>query len=53
VLYRWRIVNPELHLGIGGSDGHYFKHKGRYYFAESMQFNPGGPTPTWAQSSSM
>jgi len=43
LLYRWRIDQPELHLGIGGSDGHYFKNKGRYYFAESFQFNQGGP----------
>ena len=42
-LFSWRIENPELHMGIGGSDGQYFKHKGRYYYAESMQFMQGGP----------
>src|SRR6185503_655675 len=43
VIYRYRIENPELHLGIGGSDGHYVKYKGRYYFAVSMQFTQNGP----------
>src|SRR5260370_23430622 len=31
-LYSWQIENPELHAGIGGSDGHYFKYQGRYYY---------------------
>ncbi|MBI4421768.1 MAG: hypothetical protein HY560_13160 [Gemmatimonadetes bacterium] len=43
LLYRWRVENPELHVGIGGSDGHYVKHKGRYFFAVSMQFTQNGP----------
>ena len=43
VMYRFRIDHPELHLGIGGSDGHYAKYKGRYYFAVSMQFTQNGP----------
>jgi hypothetical protein len=43
VMYRFRIDHPELHLGIGGSDGHYVKYKGRYYFAVSMQFTQNGP----------
>src|SRR5206468_2682091 len=30
VLYTWRIENPELHAGLGGSDGEYFKLRGRY-----------------------
>src|SRR6185295_19128645 len=42
-IYSWRIENPELHNGVGGSDGHYFKHQGRYYFVESVQFRPSGP----------
>src|SRR5207248_1900667 len=29
-IYSWRIEHPELHQGVGGSDGHYFKHQGRY-----------------------
>ena len=41
--YQFRINEPELHLGIGGSDGHYVKYKGRYYFAVSMQFMQNGP----------
>src|SRR5215470_5898872 len=31
VLYKWRIENPELHLGGGGMDTEYFKLNGRYY----------------------
>jgi hypothetical protein len=42
-IYSWRIENPELHLGVGGSDGHYFKYRGRYYYVESVQFRQGGP----------
>jgi hypothetical protein len=42
-VYQWRIENPVLHLGIGGSDGHSVKYKGRYYFAASMQFTQNGP----------
>src|SRR5262245_24961537 len=41
--YQFRIDQPELHLGIGGSDGHYVKYKGRYYFAVSTQFMQNGP----------
>ncbi len=43
VIYEWRIENAELHRGIGALDAKYFKHDGRYYFVQSMQFFPGGP----------
>jgi hypothetical protein len=43
VLYRWRIENPELHLGGGGMDTEYFKIKSRYYNVTAMQFAQGGP----------
>ena len=42
VLMRWRIEKPELHLGIGGTKGSYFKLKGRYYYAQAFQFAKGG-----------
>jgi hypothetical protein len=43
VVYRWRIENPDLHLGSGALDGRYFKHDGRYYYVQSFQFSQGGP----------
>ncbi len=43
VIYEWRIENAELHRGIGALDAKYFKHDGRYYFVQSVQFFPGGP----------
>ena len=43
LLYTWRIENPELHRGIGGLQGKYFKLKGRYYYAQSFQFGQDGP----------
>jgi hypothetical protein len=42
-VYRWSIDNPELHRGIGAMDGKYFKINGRYYFAQSLQFQQGTP----------
>ena len=43
VLRRWRIENPELHQGLGGMAGKYFKLKGRYYYVQSFQFSGSGP----------
>jgi hypothetical protein len=44
VIYHHGIENIELHLGHGGMDGRYFKTRdGRYYYAQSVQFSPGGP----------
>ena len=43
VIYRWRIENPDLHRGLGGMDPKYFKHDGRYYLVQSLQFQQGGP----------
>jgi hypothetical protein len=43
VIYEWRIENAELHRGIGALDAKYFKHDGRYYFVQSVQFFAGGP----------
>ena len=42
VIYRWRIENEDLHQG-GAMDGRYFKHDGRYYYVQSVQFRQGGP----------
>jgi hypothetical protein len=43
LLYTWTIENPELHRGIGAMDGKYFKIGGRYYYAQSLQFQQGTP----------
>lgn len=43
LIYRWRMPNEELHVGLGGMDPKYFKHKGRYYVVQSLQFFGGGP----------
>ncbi len=42
-LYTWHIENPEQHRGFGGSNGKYFKSHGRYYYVQSLQFEPGTP----------
>jgi hypothetical protein len=42
LLYQWRIEDPELHIALGGMDTKYFKHEGRYYVIQSLQFF-GGP----------
>src|SRR5262245_655681 len=42
-VFRWTIENPELHRGIGAMDGKYFKISGRYYYAQSYQFQQGTP----------
>jgi hypothetical protein len=41
VLYTWHIENPEQHKGFGGTNGKYFKSHGRYYYVQSLQFEPG------------
>src|SRR5260370_28851470 len=43
IMYRWRIENPELHMGGGGQDIEYFKTHGRYYLMTAIQFQTGGP----------
>src|ERR1051326_2065072 len=43
VLRRWRIENQDLHQGLGGMAGKYFKLKGRYYYVQSFQFRGSGP----------
>ena len=43
ILYRWRVENPELHMGGGGQDIEYFKTHGRYYVMTAIQFQQGGP----------
>jgi len=43
VIYSWRIEDSELHQGSGALDGRYFKHDGRYYYVQSVQFGQGGP----------
>ena len=42
VIHRWRVENEDLHQG-GAMDGRYFKHSGRYYYIQSVQFGQGGP----------
>ncbi len=41
VIYQWRIEDAELHMPLGGMDTKYFKHEGRYYVIQSMQFAAG------------
>ena len=43
VIARWRIENPELHVGSGALDVKYFKWADRYYVVQSLQFSQGGP----------
>ena len=43
VLYHWGIENPELHQGLGGMDGKYFKLNNHYYYIQSLQFAQGTP----------
>jgi hypothetical protein len=43
LIYQWTIEDPELHRGIGAMDGKYFKIDGRYYYAQSLQFQQGTP----------
>ena len=43
IMYSWTIEKPDLHTGRGGSDGHYFKHQGRYYYVQSFHFSNAGP----------
>ncbi|MBI4503383.1 MAG: hypothetical protein HY700_19775, partial [Gemmatimonadetes bacterium] len=43
VIYSWTVDRPDLHTGRGGSDGHYFKHQGRYYYVQSFHFSQTGP----------
>ena len=43
LIYQWHIENPELHTGLGGTDGHYFKLRGRYYYVQAFQFGQTGP----------
>lgn len=42
-IFTWSIENAELHKGIGAMDGKYFKINGRYYYAQSFQFQQGTP----------
>ncbi len=42
-IFTWAIENAELHKGVGAMDGKYFKINGRYYFAQSFQFQQGTP----------
>ncbi len=42
-IYSWTIENPELHGGTGGMKPQYFKTKGKYYIAQSLQFGNSGP----------
>ncbi len=42
-IYKWRIENQDLHVGLGGMDVKHFKWKGRYYVVQSLQFKQGGP----------
>ena len=47
-IYSWHIRDEALHAGIGGSDVHYFKLKGRYYAVPSFQFLQAGPDADYA-----
>ncbi len=43
VLHRWRIENPDLHVGGGGKDIKIFSWKDRHYAVLAFQFRQGGP----------
>ncbi|MBI4500169.1 MAG: hypothetical protein HY700_03310 [Gemmatimonadetes bacterium] len=43
ILYSWSVESPEVHKGSGGTGPAYVKSKGRYYFLQAFQFQPGGP----------
>jgi hypothetical protein len=43
MIYYWQIEQPELHQGIGALQNKYFKTRGRYYTAQSVQFATSGP----------
>ena len=47
-IYSWRVQHKALHAGIGGSDVHYFKVRGRYYAVVSFQFLQSGPDADYA-----
>ncbi len=42
VIYKWTLENSDLTQGMGAMDGKYFKIKGRYYYAQSLQNGQGG-----------
>ena len=43
VIHRWRIEDPDLHVGGGGKDIKTFSWDGRHYAVLSTQFGQGGP----------
>lgn len=43
IIHRWRIENPELHTGSGGTDGKYLKLGRRYYYVQGVQYRQGSP----------
>ena len=43
VIHRWRIEDPDLHVGGGGKDIKSFSWDGRHYVVLSTQFGQGGP----------
>ena len=43
VIYEWRIDNPTLHQGTGGTNPALLKSRGRYYLAQTFQFQATGP----------
>src|SRR5688572_22094063 len=43
VIHTWLMEDMALHRGYGGVDGKYFKVDGRYYYAQALQFDQGGP----------
>ena len=43
VVFSWRIEDNELNNDRGGTDNKYFKHRGRYYDVQALQFRAGMP----------
>ena len=43
VIYHWSFPKVERDSGLGGENGRYFRLKGRYYYAKTVQFNVRSP----------
>ena len=46
VIYHWQMPMSPEDKGLSGENGRVFKLDGRYYFAKTVQWNPGSPHDT-------